>query len=386
MDKILKNLITVFIYASIFFYTPYVFFTNLNFYELSLYKLSKDFIATLLILFFLFDQIYKFNGKILIYTLILFLFFIYLTIRTSLEISLEFRGLMFLIFFYLILKSIYYKIDDLYNLIKKITIITVIVSLFAIYEYLYLKNTSIFSVAAGQIRVGSTLYHPNLMGWFILLSTLMSLKLIWKKNNLVMSYDINSKIMFFAIFINIIATFFSGSRSAFLILLFSCIIFFTLTLLYIKISKFIIFSFFIISVILSFLYKQEDIYSFRAINSFDTSRIEIYIYFYKKLENLPLSSILFGLNYQEYVDFKNNGLIDDSSILKLFSGFGLTPLIIMVYFFYSKINNAIKNFCLPDLLLILTILILILISNIIFVFPLWILIAIIIASFSANFK
>jgi hypothetical protein len=89
---------------------------------------------------------------------------------------------------------------------------SVIVSLIGIVEYFTVGDRNYFSRAAGQIRIISTLFNPNALGWYLLFATSLAFGFLSNKLNPKRQF-----VLVVVILINIAAIYLSGSRSALIV-------------------------------------------------------------------------------------------------------------------------------------------------------------------------
>lgn len=93
--------------------------------------------------------------------------------------------------------------------------VSVIVSLIGIVEYFTIGDRHYFSRAAGQIRIISTLFNPNALGWYLLFATSLAFGLFSRRSN----YTPKKQFALVGIIlINVAAIYLSGSRSALIVL------------------------------------------------------------------------------------------------------------------------------------------------------------------------
>lgn len=373
-----------FILLSPFFY-GFVFFTGHNINGDNEIKSLKDYVIIILLIYYFLKSLstrrISYNSIDIIIYIIFVVGILKLLILPN-EFSLKItRTFIQYTLFYLLVKRMFIDYKHLNAIIKGIILSSLIVSIIGILEYFMGSIPTVYSKAAGQIRIISTLYNPNSLGWFLCLISSMILGMIVNKNNDVI---INKTILITIYIINIIAIFMSGSRSAlFILLIISLFVFLA--------KKRILILYFLgfttLLFIYIFYYLNINIYDFRILASgIESEREYIYQRILSEAYSLNFSEIIFGVNSRNLLKLEKLSLLLDSQLIIDFVLGGIFYILLKYSFIiitlFTSFNKIKKNPIFLSLsLFLISSLFLMLLGNITNIFPhgiyIWMIISIV---------
>ncbi|MCW6038006.1 hypothetical protein K4A83_17260 [Spirulina subsalsa FACHB-351] len=220
-------------------------------------------------------------------------------------------------------------------------LVSFLVSLIGIGEWLFLSQENIFSKAAGQTRVVSTLFNPNALGWYLFAMNALLIGASNQKWKSTKRFEFSPPYTLLVLSINCFTMVLSGSRSALIpnFLMLGCWI-----LLKFKngVVAFFGLSFGLIAItIISISTLNFQIYQIRAFSSFQTLRWDIYKKFLVLVSQANPIEFLTGFNENSYNLANKLGLINDSYVLAVGSIAGIISVIIL--FLAIVLSLILKN-------------------------------------------
>lgn len=307
-----RVLVSTFLSLAPLFY-GYVFITGHDIYGNNEIKVIKD----LLILFLLFIYILKtIKGKkintsfpnVLVFIMLVFGTFILIKNPASLSLKILRTMIEYNLMFFIV-GDIFLERRNIINFLKTQLVVSLVVSIIGIFEYFLGSIPTAFSKSAGQIRIISTLFNPNALGWYLCITSLINISLLLKSNTEIFT----KRLLYLMLILNLVSIFFSGSRSAIYVLVITT----TLTYLLNKPGRLLLNS--VIISILTFLifsYSGIDLSTFRIIASgLETERVWILEKILNEISFMKTNEILFGSSEIRINKLDRLGLLFDSQII-----------------------------------------------------------------------
>jgi hypothetical protein len=239
--------------------------------------------------------------------------------------------------------------------------ISIFVSFFGFYEYIFIENNKIWSIAAGEKRISSTLFSPNSLAWYLVLINTLILSQIFFFNYI-------SKYKLITIYIlNLSVIILSGSRGGFMFSIVSLLIH-----LLVSSTKYKIYFFrflFLITPFFIYLYNNTLIFQGRATSTLDDSRLFLFSKVFNQLNTFSIDKILFGLSKSELNMLLQLEVLDDSFFLSIIAIFGILGFILICFLLIRMIfylHFKLKSIFLMSLILLLLMSIT---GNVLYIFP-----------------
>jgi hypothetical protein len=328
----IKNIIHVilitFIILAPLYNFPFMYIENAYDLEHANFRAFKDYFLLLILVIALFYGV--FNGTVKIRKRTVFPFFSifilallkYFYLNDVLTID-YYRFFFFGPLLYIVTISVVKTKKAVYEILFSFLIVSLLVSLIGIYQFLFIDILHQWSIAAGQKRVSSTLFSPNALAWYLVAinSLIMSLLLIDKHER--------KKLLIIILLVNFFVILLTGSRGGVSYSLISICVHFIIVSGKMKLNL-IRYSFYFIPFIFFAIYKTS-LSESRAMSSIDNSRSIIYAELLNRLNILPLSEYFFGVSSYNYRILKSLSILDDSFILTLLPIFGICGFIFLIF-------------------------------------------------------
>lgn len=332
-----------------FYYAPFLFISDVYGSEWAALRVAKDFV--ILFILVLWSIYFIKNGScnflktwtsLLVFLYVFYGLLIIITLN-EIEIIIEVSRIYIIYpFWFFMAKSLYASRTEVQLQLNRWILVSVIVSVIGISEWLFIGGDNIYSRAAGQTRSISTLFSPNALGWYLVVMNSLLLGMI-KFNSRIPNdskgyFSYSTALSFFLI--NTIAIVLSGSRSALLvnILIISSWLLFRFYKRKVAVSL----GFFIILSFISYfaIPFQSGFDELRVFGGVETSRFDIYSEMLESYWRMDISAIIFGLGVYEYSMLKQSGLLDDSYLLTVVASGG----ILSIFIFASIVISGFVNF------------------------------------------
>lgn len=274
------------------------------------------------------------------------------------------------VFFYFIARKLYDSPKEIIEEIERIIIVSAIVSIIGLIEFFLGGIETIYSKAAGQIRIISTLFNPNALGWYLVMTSSLLIAFILSKTELVRLSSKFSQVI--CLLLNIFAIILTGSRSSLLILAF---IFFIAIVAMGKIRLVLQILFLSILIIMVF-FSVVDINfgELRIFNSgLESERSLIFTLVYNFVQNLSLDQLIFGVSNYNFYILRELALVFDSQMILDFIVGGLFTVFlkyfIIFYFIYKLSKIKYDDIRKPIFLFFISIIFISTLGNVLMIFP-----------------
>jgi hypothetical protein len=331
------------------YYAPFLFIPDVHGDEWAALRNGKDYIILLvLVIWFFYFLVNELRSALNSATsTFVLLYMIYgLLIIPSLDdferiIEISRIYILYPIWFF-VARSLYTSRPEVQTQLNRWVLVSIIVSIIGISEFLFFGGNNVYSRAAGQARSISTLFNPNALGWYLVAMNALLLGMIRfgsiNTNEPRGSYSYSTALLI--LIINTMAIVMSGSRSALLINVF-IISLWLLSMVYkTKVATTVAISCFLVALSYFAMPSETDVPELRSFGGMETSRFEIYSEMLKSFWGMDFINILFGLDASAYSVLKQSGLLDDSYVLTVVASGGIVSILI---FTSIVVTGFVKN-------------------------------------------
>jgi hypothetical protein len=337
---------TVFLTLSPLYYVPFLFIATGHSDEFFWLRAGKD----MLLLFFITAWIVRgiLQGKLVwrtdvtsVSALALLCLGLYMVLRLSAsDHGMSARMLVLNVPFLFVARDVFRDSLLMTRQITNWVYMSGVVSIVGLIEFVYGGADNVFSQAAGQVRIISTLFSPNALGWYLVFSNAMILGLLATRNRRSAIIP-TAPVLTALLLLNMVAIVLTGSRSA--LIVFGLLSMFTFVLAR---PVFVVKALPVISLLgiaFAFGYDRYDLGAIRVFSGLDTSRWYIYRIVFESFRDVSLWELAFGLGRDRIVALRYAGLIDDSFVLLLFAHGGAFAVGVMTAIAFATVSWTVRG-------------------------------------------
>lgn len=345
-----KGFVTWFITLMPLYYAPFLFIPDVHGADWAVLRIVKDYIILAVLIIWLFYFIEN-QLRSLVRTAtatFVFLYMIYgaliIIFQDDLERIIEIARIYILYpIWFFVASSLYTSRTEVHTQLKRWIVVSIIVSVIAISEWLFFGGNNIYSRAAGQTRSISTLFNPNALGWYLVAMNTLLLGIVrfGSRDPGCQDNSFSYSTTLLILLVNSTAIVMSGSRSALFINIIAIILWAFSKIYKIKVAITATVSFFLAALFYLALPSETGVTELRAFGGMETTRLDIYSEMLESYWSMDVLNILFGLDASTYSIFKQSGLLDDSYVLTVIASGGALAIVL---FTLTVVTGLAKNF------------------------------------------